>query len=117
MVVVADLFSGVLVFVFGSAAVGKLARQRQQVQTAEKLRIPWDRYRWIAAPEAAASGGLLIGYVSAPFAIAAATGLVVLMAGALAFGLRIPDSAGLLRGDAALLGLAAATAVLRMAAS
>ena len=114
MVLVTDLFSGLLAFVFGSAAVGKLVRQRQQVQTAERLRIPWDRYRLIAAPEAAASVGLLIGYVSAPFAAAAAIGLVVLMGGALIFRLRIRDSAGFLIGDAVLLGLAAATAVLRI---
>jgi hypothetical protein len=117
MVLVADVFSGLLAFVFGSAAIGKLVRQRQQVQTAEKLRIPWGRYRWIAAPEAAASAGLLIGYASSPFAAAAAIGLVVLMAGALSFRLRIHDSAGFLVGDAALLGLAAATAVLRITAS
>jgi hypothetical protein len=114
MVFVADLFSGLLALVFGSAALAKLLRQRQQVQTAEKLRIRWDRYRWIAAPEAAASAGLVIGYASAPFAVAAAIGLVCLMAGALAFRLRVHDSAGFLFGDAALLGLAAATAVLRI---
>ena len=117
MVLVADLFSGLLAFVFGSAAVGKLVRQRQQVQTAEKLRIAWGGYRWIAAPEAAASAGLLIGYASSPFAAASAIGLVVLMAGALTFRLRIHDSAGFLLGDAALLGLAAATAVLRITAN
>ena len=117
MVPVADLLSGLLTFVFGSAAIGKLLRQTQQVQTAEKLRIPWHRYRWIAAPEAAASVGLLIGYASAPFAAAAAIGLVVLMAGALAFRVRIHDSAGFLLGDATPLGLAAATAVLSMIAS
>jgi DoxX-like protein len=115
-VLVADLFSGLLAFVFASAAIGKLVRQRQQVQTAEKLRIRWDRYRWIAAPEAAASVGLLVGYASAPFAAAAAIGLVVLMAGALIFRLRVHDSAGFLLGDVALLGLAAATSVLHMTA-
>ena len=116
MALIADLFSGVLAFVFGSAAVAKLLGQKQQLQTAEKLRIAWDRYRWIGAPEAAASIGLLIGYASAPLAAAAAFGLVVLMAGALAFRLRIQDSLGFLLGDAALLGLAAATAVLRITA-
>src|SRR5438874_10952741 len=85
MVLVADLLSGLLAFVFGSAAIGKLLRQRQQVQTAKKLRIPWNRYRWIAAPEAAASVGLLIGYASAPFAAAAAIGLVFLMAAGVGF--------------------------------
>jgi hypothetical protein len=117
MVLVADLLSGALVFVFGSAALAKLLGQKQQVQTAEKLRIPWRRYRWIGAPEAAACIGLLIGYASAPFAAAASIGLVALMAGAIAFRLRIHDSLGFLAGDAALLALAAATAALRMTAS
>jgi hypothetical protein len=112
VVLVADVFAGLLAFVFGSAAIGKLARQRQQIQTAEKLRIPWNRYRWIAAPEAAASVGLLVGYASAPFAAAAAIGLVVLMTSAVTFRLRIHDSARFLLGDAALLMLAVATAVL-----
>ena len=117
MVLVADLFSGLLAFVFGSAAIGKLVGQRQQVQTAEKLRIPWGRYQWIAVPEAAASAGLLIGFAKPPLAAAAAIGLVVLMASALSFRLRIHDSAAFLLGDVALLGLAAATAVLRITAS
>lgn len=113
---VADVFSGLLTFVFGSAAIGKLARQGRQVQTAEKLRIPWARYRLIAVPEAAASAGLLVGYASAPFAVAAAIGLVVLMAAALAFRLRVHDSVGFLVGDATLLGLATTTAVLHTVA-
>src|SRR5438067_1823730 len=117
MMLTADLLSGLLAFAFGSAAIAKLVHQERQVQTAEKLLIPWPRYRLIAAPEAAASVGLLIGYGSAPFGAAAAIGLAVLMAGALAFRLRVHDSAGFLLGDAVLLGLAVATAVLRIAAT
>src|SRR5207244_6703309 len=112
----ADVLSGVLAFVFGGAAIGKLVGQKQQVQTAEKLRIPWRRYRWIGAPEAAASVGLLVGYATAPSGAAAASGLVLLMTGALAFRLRVRDSAPFLLGDAALLGLAVATAALRISA-
>ena len=115
MMVVGDVFSGLLVFVFGGATIGKLVGQKQQVQTAEKLRIPWDRYRWIALPESAASIGLLAGYAVAPIATVAAIGLVVLMAGALSFRLRVHDSIGFLLGDAVLLSLAAATAALRAA--
>ena len=114
MTIVADVLSGVLTFVFGSAAVAKLLHQNQHVATAAKLRIPWERYRWIGVPEAAAAVGLLIGYASAPFGVAAAIGLGVLMAGALFFRLRIHDTAGYLLGDAVLLGLAATTAVLRI---
>ena len=108
----ADVLSGVLAFVFGGAAVAKLVRQKQQVLTAEKLRISWRRYRWIAVPEAAASAGLLAGYASTPLATAAASGLVLLMAGALVFRVRVRDSVGFLLGDATLLVLAAATAAL-----
>ena len=114
MVIVAGVFSGVLVVVFGGAAVGKLMRQKQQVQTAEKLRIPWRRYRWIGVPEGAASIGLVAGYAFAPLAAAAASGLVVVMTGALAFRLRVRDSPSFLLGDVAILGLAAATAALRI---
>ena len=114
MVLAADVLSGLLAFVFGSAAVAKLVRQKQHVQTAAKLRIPWDRYRWIGVPEAAASGGLLLGYASAPFGAAAAIGLVVLMLGALAFRMRVHDGVGFLLGDTVLLALSAATAVLRI---
>lgn len=108
----ADLLSGMLAFVFGSAALAKLFRQKQQVLTAEKLHIPWRRYRWIAVPEAVASAGLLAGYASAPLAAAAASGLMLLMVGALAFRVRVRDSVGFLIGDATLLGLAAATTAL-----
>jgi len=111
---VADVFSGVLVFAFGGAAVGKLVRQKQQVQTAEKLRIPWERYRLIGVLEGAAAAGLLLGFASAPLAVAPAIGLALLMGGALAFRLRVHDSVGFLVGDATLLGLAVATAALRL---
>jgi hypothetical protein len=117
MIVVADVFSGLLVFAFGGAAFGKLTRQRQQAQTAAKLRIRWRRYRLIGVPEAAAAAGLLAGYVVAPLGAAAAIGLALLMTGALAFRLRVHDSAGFLLGDAVLLGLAAATAALRVGMS
>jgi hypothetical protein len=56
--------------------------------------------------------GLLVGYASAPLAAAAASGLVLLMAGALAFRIRVRDSVGFLAAAATLLGLAASTAVL-----
>lgn len=114
MVIAADVLSALLAFVFGSEAIAKLVRQSQQVVTAAKLQIPWERYRWTGVPEAAAAAGLLLGYAAAPFGAAAGIGLVVLMTGALFFRLRIHDSAGFVLGDAALLGAAAATAVLRL---
>ena len=115
MTIVADVFSALLTFAFGSGALAKLFRQKQHVDTAAKLRIPWERYRWIGVPEAAAAVGLLAGFVSAPFGAAAAIGLAVLMVGALFFRIRVHDRAGYLLGDTALLGLAVATAALRLA--
>ena len=114
MVLVADVLSGLLAFVFGSAGVAKVGGQKRQVETAEKLRIPWSRYRWIAVPEFAAAAGLIVGSARAPFGAAAALGLVALMLGAVAFRLRVQDSLGFRLGDATLLAVAAATAVLRI---
>ena len=53
------VLSGLLAFVFGAGAAGKLTRARSEVDKATKLRIPWPRYRLIAMPEAAAAAGLL----------------------------------------------------------
>jgi hypothetical protein len=73
----------------------------------------WPRYRLIAVPEAAAAVGLLAGLAVAPLGVAAATGLVALMAGALAFRIRVHDAIPFLLGDAAFLVLAVVTATLR----
>jgi hypothetical protein len=107
------VLSGMLAFVFGAGAVGKLGKMRSELDKAGKLKISWPRYRLIAVPEAAAAAGLLAGLVIAPLGIAAAAGLVALMAGALAFRIRVHDAIPFLLGDAALLVLAAVTAALR----
>ncbi len=115
MLIAGDLLSGLLIFVFGGGAVGKLLRAQSQVQTAQRLRIGWQRYRLIGAPEAAAALGLLAGFAIAPLGAAAAIGLALLMAGALAFRLRVRDSAPFLLADGLLLAFAATTALLRIA--
>jgi hypothetical protein len=107
------VLSGMLAFVFGAGAVGKLTTMRSELDKASKLKISWPRYRLIAVPEAAAAAGLLAGLGIAPLGIAAAAGLVALMAGALAFRIRVHDAIPFLLGDAALLVLAAITAALR----
>ena len=111
------ILSGLFVFVFGAGAVGKLTRMHSQVDTATKLRIPWPRYRLIAIPEAAAAIGLLVGLGVAPLGVAAALGLVLLMAGAVAFRLRVRDAVGFVAGDAALMVLAGVLAALRAASA
>ena len=100
MFVATVVLSGLLAFVFGAGAVGKLTRARSEVDKATKLRIPWPRYRLIAVPEAAAVVGLLAGLGIAAFGVAAAAG-------------HERDAIPWLLGDAALLVLAAVTATLR----
>jgi DoxX-like family len=113
MFVATVVLSGLLAFVFGAAAVGKLTMMRTELDKATKLRISWPRYRLIAVPEAAAAAGLLAGLGIAPLGIAAAAGLAALMAGALTFRIRVRDTIPFLLGDAAVLVLAAVTATLR----
>lgn len=114
MFVATVVLSGLLTLVFGGGAVGKLTKMRTQVDTATKLKIPWPRYRLIAVPEAAGALGLLAGLSIAPLGVAAAVGLVALMAGALAFRIRVHDALPFLAGDAAFMTLAGVTATLRI---
>jgi hypothetical protein len=100
MFVATVVLSGLLTFIFGAGAVGKLTRMKSEVDKATKLKITWSRYRLIAAPEAAAAVGLLTGLVVWPLGVAAGVGLVALMAGALAFRVRIRDTVPFLVGDA-----------------
>jgi hypothetical protein len=116
MFVATAVLSGLLAFVFGAGAAGKLTRMRSQVDTAAKLRIDWRRYRLIALPEAAAACGLLVGLEIAPLGVAAAAGLVLLMAGAVTFRLRVHDAFGFVFGDTMLMVLAGVTAALRLLA-
>ena len=113
MFVATVVLSGLLAFIFGAGAAGKLTTARSEVDKAAKLKIPWPRYRLIAMPEAAAAAGLLAGLLMAPLGAAAAAGLAALMAGALAFRIRVRDTIPRLLGDATILVLAAATATLR----
>jgi hypothetical protein len=83
MLITSDLLSGLLIFVFGGGAVGKLVRAQFQMQIAERACASGGScYRLIGALEAAAALGLLTGVPIAPLGPAAAVGLVLLMAGA-----------------------------------
>ena len=113
MFIAAAVLSGLLAFVFGMGAIGKLTRMRSQVDTAAKLRIAWSRYRLIALPEAAAAVGLVAGLGLAPLGVAAAAGVVLLMAGAVAFRVRVHDAVGFVLGDSVLMILAGLTVAFR----
>jgi hypothetical protein len=115
MFIATAVLSALLAFVFGAAAIGKLTGKRSEVEKATKLRIEWRRFQLIAIPEAAAAVGLLSGLAFAPIGVAAAVGLVALMAGAVALRFRVHDAAALLVGDATIMVLAGVTAALRAA--
>lgn len=117
MVVAADVLSSVLAFVFFGAGSGKLTHARQQVATADRLRVSWDRYRLVAVPELLAAIGLIAGFAFAPVGVAAAIGLALLMIGAFSLRVRVRDSAGFLLGDSAIFGLAVAAAIVRALAA
>ena len=108
------VLSGLLAFVFGAGALGKLTGMRSQVDTSAKLRIAWRRYRLIAVPEAAAAIGLLAGLAIPPLGVAAAVGVVLLMLCAVMFRLRVHDKVAFVFGDSTLMALAGLTAVLRV---
>ena len=114
MFVATIVLSAILALLFAAGGAGKLAGIRPQVETAQRLNIPWQRFRLISIPEIAASGGLLAGLALAWLGAAAASGLVLLMAGALSFRIRVHDRFPFLLGDAMLLLLAATTVVLRI---
>jgi hypothetical protein len=113
MFVATAILSGLLALLFIAASLGKLGKEQRQVETAEKLKISWPRYRLIAAPEAAGAIGLLVGLKVAPLGVAAAAGLVVLMAGAVFFRARVYDAGSLIAGDAMVMAIAGVTAALR----
>lgn len=113
MFVATAVLSGLLALLFTAGALGKLGRAKSEVEKAKRLSIAWERYRLIALPEAAAVVGLLVGLRVAPLGVAAAAGLVALMAGAVSIRARIHDSAPLIAGDGVILAIAGVTAALR----
>ena len=70
----------------------KLSAQPAMQASAEHFGIEWPRYRLIGVAELAAGVGLLAGLVWHPLGVAAATGMAILLAGALIMHLRAGDS-------------------------
>jgi hypothetical protein len=80
-------------------------------QGAEHLGIQWSRFRLIGALEAAAVGGIAIGFAWRPLGVAAGIGVVLLMLGALGFHTRANDALGQTAGAWLVLACAAAYVV------
>ena len=64
-------------------AAGKLLGHPKMRQSAAHFGIAWPRYRLIGAAELAAAAGILAGLWWHPLGVAAAAGMILLLAGAL----------------------------------
>ena len=74
-------------------AAAKLAGHPKMQQSAAHFGIPWPRYRLIGVTELAAVAGILIGLWWHPLGLAAATGITLLLIGAIITHRRAGDSA------------------------
>jgi uncharacterized membrane protein YphA (DoxX/SURF4 family) len=74
-------------------AAAKLSGQAQMRQSAQHLGIPWERFLLIGLAELAAAAGVLAGLRVRPLGVAAAVGMVLLLAGALIVHSRAGDAA------------------------
>ena len=74
-------------------ASAKLLGHPKMQKSAAHFGIPWRRYRLIGAAELAAAAGVLAGLWWHPLGVAAATGMILLLTGALITHRRALDSA------------------------
>jgi hypothetical protein len=115
MAVAGVIASVLLALVAAASAVPKIAGARQMLDEATHLGIPRTGYVVIGTLELAAAAGLLAGLAVAPLGVAAAGGLVLMMAGAVASHLRADDRTAALVPALGVGILSAATLVLRLA--
>jgi uncharacterized membrane protein YphA (DoxX/SURF4 family) len=82
---------------------------------AERFGFSYTTYRLIGLTEVAAAAGLITGLFAWPLGVAAAVGIVCLMAGAVTTHLRARDPRAKLTGAVAVAALATAIAILQVA--
>lgn len=116
MSIAATILSVVLAAAFAGSGLTKITGQKAMVESAEHFGIPWPRYRLIGVVEVVAAIGLVVGIWVRWIGVAAAVGLVLLMAGAVFFHLRAKDGPKMWGPAAALGVLALVTAILRATA-
>lgn len=96
-------------------ALGKLTAQPKMLASASHFGIQWPRYRLIGVAELAAAAGVLAGLFWLPTGVAAASGMAVLLVGALTVHRRVGD--GLQEAAPAVVALAVSLAYLAAAIS
>jgi hypothetical protein len=102
-----------LVLVCVVPATAKLRAHPKMVASAGHFAIPWSRYRLIGVAELLAAAGVLVGLKWAPIGDAAASGMCVLLVGALTNHRQSGD--GFLEAMPALVALAVDVAYLTVA--
>jgi uncharacterized membrane protein YphA (DoxX/SURF4 family) len=112
MFVATVVVSILLAVILLASGFGKLAKQKQQLETMRKVKFPLDKLWLLAAAEIAGAAGLIIGLFWWPLGVAAAIGVILYFVGAIGSHLRVRDSGW--PPAAVLLLLAAAALVLRL---
>ena len=83
--------SALLVMAYALPGVAKLGSHPKMRSSADHFGIPWSRYRLIGVAELLAAAGVLVGLIWVPIGIAAASGMTVLLVGALVVHQRSDD--------------------------
>ncbi|HLN05364.1 MAG TPA: DoxX family protein [Acidimicrobiales bacterium] len=112
MFIALSVLLGVVCLVPGTA---KLRSHPKMLASASHFGIPWARYRLVGAAELAAATGVLIGLFWGGLGLAGASGMALLLVGALATHWRAGD--GLKDAAPAVVGLAISLAYLAVALS
>jgi hypothetical protein len=94
-------------------AIAKLGAHPKMLAAAGHFGMPWSRYQLIGVAELLAASGVIAGLIWAPIGIAAASGMCVLLVGALTTHLRAGDR--LQEATPALIALGAGLAYLAVA--
>ena len=110
MFTAALVLSVLLAVFFAATGVPKIAGAKLMHDVADHFGLPDVLVRGIGGAELAGAAGLVAGLPAAPLGIAAAAGLVLLMAGAVAFHIQAKDPAARIAGPA-IAGLAAIAAL------
>lgn len=97
-------------------AVGKLSGRPMMRQSAQHFGVPWRRYRLIGVAELAATAGILAGLRWPPLGVAAAAGMILLLAGAVVMHRRAGDPGREMLPAVVILGVAVAYLVAALTA-
>jgi uncharacterized membrane protein YphA (DoxX/SURF4 family) len=116
MIIATAILSVLLAVAFAQAGASKLVTAADKMLTAlGRLGVSTRLVRIIGVLEVLAAAGLVIGLWIGPLGIAAATGLVLLMTGAVIYHVRARDTAKKTMAPLILLALSATVLVLRAA--